>query len=628
MKRRALVLALVVGVTIAAVASAAPDARAPRIVAAVMRDADGDSRADRIKVTYSERIRHAADRDGRYPFRVAGYRIGSVSAASAKTIVLTLIEKAEADDAARPAITYGRTGSKSVKDRSGNQAAPQVFRAVRAHGNAPLVVAPPPPPPGASDRDGDGVADAQDCAPDNRNIKPGAADAPDLAFVDANCDGIDGDERTAIFVSPFGKDTNPGTKPAPKRELQAAVTAAKAAGKHVYAAGGSYARVRVVTGVNVYGGYGPESWQRNSATYVTSITGAQEGVYGEKATGVLLQLLTVHGTHRGYPGESAYGIRLVLGSRVTLQRVTVVAASGSPGEGPAAGRTGTAGGNGAEGERGFCEGDAGGHGGRGGVSAGGQPGGAGGRGGYTENGQPGETVSDTGIGGTRGKSGSLGEDAGDGGDGADGGAGSNGAGAANTGNAGNTWGGRSGAPGGRGLPGTGAGGGGGGGGQSGIFVFDGRGNGGGGGGGGGQGGEGGDGGGAGGGSFGVYLHDSTLTATDGSSITAGPGGSGGRGADGGPGGPGGAGGRGNTQCDIEVGIGGDGGRGGNGGRGGIGGGGAGGPSIGVFKAGTSTASLAGTTVASSGSAPGGAGGTGANGSGSAGANGIAQKVYP
>ena len=65
-----------------------------------------------------------------------------------------------------------------------------------------------------------------DCAPASASIHPGAPDLPDLGFVDSNCDGIDGTEKDAIFVSPNGNDGNPGTKSQPKREVQAAVTAA------------------------------------------------------------------------------------------------------------------------------------------------------------------------------------------------------------------------------------------------------------------------------------------------------------------------------------------------------------------------------------------------------------------
>ena len=79
--------------TTTAAPSEAADLRSPRIVAAAMRDADGDARADRVRLTYSERVRHAADRDGRYPFRVAGYRIAAVGKAKGRKLVVRLAER-------------------------------------------------------------------------------------------------------------------------------------------------------------------------------------------------------------------------------------------------------------------------------------------------------------------------------------------------------------------------------------------------------------------------------------------------------------------------------------------------------------------------------------------------------
>ena len=96
--------------------------------------------------------------------------------------------------------------------------------------------------------------------------------------------------------------------------------------------------------------------------------------------------------------------------------------------------------------------------------------------------------------------------------------------------------------------------------------------------------------------------------SDSSSIKAG---------NGGAGGPGGAGGRaasrvqgdpGGSTCTSEIGAGGNGGTGGPGGHGGGGGGGLGGPSIGVFKAGTSTATVTGSTVLHGAAGAGGIGG--------------------
>ena len=56
---------------------------------------------------------------------------------------------------------------------------------------------------------------------------PGA-DVPDVAFTDADCDGVDGDADAAVFVSPDGDDLWPGTRALPMRTLQAAIVAATA----------------------------------------------------------------------------------------------------------------------------------------------------------------------------------------------------------------------------------------------------------------------------------------------------------------------------------------------------------------------------------------------------------------
>lgn len=624
------VLAAAIGV---ATLTAAPDTKPPKIVSATMQDADGNSRADRVRLTYSERIRHLSDEDGKYPFSITGYEIRSVGPASGKTIVLALVEKTAADDAAQPAVRYRSTTSGSVRDLTGNRAAGQIFKGTRAHGNGPAGTPPPPPPPPppSTDRDGDGTRDAQDCAPDDPKINPGAADAPDLAFVDSNCDGIDGTEKNAIFASPLGKDTNPGTRSAPKRQIQSAVAAAAAAGKDVYAAAGTYGRVEVATGVSIYGGYQPENWARG-LLFVTSIAGAPEGVFAAGATDVVLQQLTVRGEPGSEAGASAYGIRLLNGANVKLQRIVATAIGGLAGAAGSNGLGGARGGDGGAGRTGACDFDERfNFGGRGGSSPAGRLGGAGGKGGSA--GGKGQEGSDGAIGTPGGNGGNGGGNPGsrgnDGAAGASGAAGGNGPGGTNSAVGATTaWAGQSGEAGTGGAPGNGGGGGGGGGGQGGPFVLDGAGNGAGGGGGGGDGGRAGTGGKAGGGSFGVYLFNSTVIVSDSSSIQSGAGGPGGRGGAGGPGGPGGGRGLGATYCSGEIGIGGSGGVGGTGGGGGGGGGGAGGPSAGIFKAGASTALVTDSTISSGTPGVGGNGGTGGAGSAGAGATGIAQEISP
>ena len=266
---------VVVGcVAVVSASAATPAKKAPRIVAALMRDADRDGRADGVALTYSARIRHARDRDGRYPLVVKGYRIRFVGAASGRTLALALVEKGEPDAAARPAIRYRRTRLQPVTGLDADRGRGAALRAARPHGNQPsptaagasrAASAPAAGPPTPLDGDGDGTLDAQDCAPRDAAVHPGAADLPDLGFVDSNCDGIDGTEKDAIFASPPGNDADPGTKAKPKRQIQAAVVAATLASEYVLAAAGSYGRVDAATRVGVYGGYDGANWSRRAA---------------------------------------------------------------------------------------------------------------------------------------------------------------------------------------------------------------------------------------------------------------------------------------------------------------------------------------------------------------------------
>jgi hypothetical protein len=638
-----LLLALAVPVVIlpGAGSSASPDRKPPRIVAAVVQDTNRDFRADRVRLTFSERVRHPRDTDGKYPFVVGGYRISSIAAAAGRNVVLVLVERSSLDAAVRPSIRYRPTGSKPVTDRAGNQASAQVFRVRRGHGRVPRVPPPtplPPLPPRPApnlDPDGDGFAAPADCQPNDAGVNPRAEDLPDLKFVDSNCDGIDGTEANAIFVSPLGDDGALGTKAAPKRDIGAAVAAAAAAKRYVLAAEGPYARAVLVSGVGVFGGYNASTWAR-SAERITLISGAPEGVLAVAATGVVLQQLSVRGLSAG-TGFSVYGIRAIDGSSLTLQRVTVTAADAAPGSTGLDGKPGAAGKPGGNGHNGAFSGDPdtppAGDGGNPGVNpVVGLNGGRGGDGGYEggsgKQGSPGQGGTAGGVGGKSGNPGLRGRSGDTGKAGAPGASGRGGT--ASLASASRLWVGSDGADGGLGLFGNGGGGGGGGGGSS-KTLAKGNGGGGGGGGAGGVGGGRGEGGQAGGGSFGIYLFNSTLV-TEASVIASGNGGAGGRGGNGGPGGEGGNGAPpgvpgGWAGFYRESGAGGPGGRGGTGGQGGAGGGGAGGPSIAVMKVG-SAATLLITQVAIGKGGQGGAAGAGGSGTPAPSESGIAQAIYP
>ena len=447
--------------------------------------------------------------------------------------------------------------------------------------------------PPNKDPDRDGAVNAVDCAPKDPKIHPGAADEPDVpAFVDSNCDGIDGVEARAIFVSGVGDDEDPGTRARPKRTLQGAVGAAANAGKDVYASLGIYSEtLQGRDGVGVYGGFGT-TWGR-SLSHVTRIDGG--GSYA--GAGALLRGITRRttfqhltfnpGDGRGFTG-GAYGLMVGDSPGVVLDRIVARAGNGAAGRDGAPGAPGRRGDGGASGGQGSCDGFNGLGGGLTGSRGDGE-GGEGGAGGGQSDSAP--TNGQAGGGTTGGPAGTHGSNGDPGSTGGAGYAGDSGTRPADG----------SGGFGGRVLPGStpswlsqegqfgskgtdgGGGGGGGGGGAQVCFLCD---NGGGNGGGeGGDGGTGGGGGGAGqggGGSFGVLLLNSSGAVIRDSQISAGDGGKGGNGGGGGAAGAPGQGGPGGTTCLSEVGKGGNGGLGGPGGLGSHGGGGAGGPSFAIY----------------------------------------------
>ena len=432
-------------------------------------------------------------------------------------------------------------------------------------------------------------------------------DVPDLKFKDTNCDGIDGVAARAVFVAPFGADSNPGTRQRPLRTLQAAVGRAAAQHKDVYAAIGAYdvgTGLELASGVSIYGGYN-RAWKR-SATYGVLITGAPQAVVGSGVHGVMVQLVTLHGSAADGDELSVYAARLV-GSSVTFDHDHIVAGGARPG--PAGASAGTAGGPGGNGQPATGPNAPG-----AGGTGGGFDGGAGGPqccgvSGGAQDGKPGQGPGGGGGGKASPPSSNSGPpvmNGGPGGGGQPGTAGTAGTGgAAAADSAAETWAGKNGAAGGNGQPGAG---GGGGGGASSYTYSSSGGSGGasgssaGGGGAGGAPGTGGSGGGYGGGSFAIYLWQSQVAIRN-STVATGNGGAGGAGRDGGAGGAGGTGGKG---LWYQVNTGGDGGTGGAGGAGGAGGGGAGGPSIGVFRGGGSTAVATGSTFTLGAGGPGGA----------------------
>ena len=351
-------LAIVVALVVVLAPAAAPDRKPPRIVAAAMIDADNDARADRVRLTYSERVRHAADSDGRYPFTVAGYRILSVGKATGKALVLLLVEQPQPDPAAAPTIRYRRTtdaAGQGPRREPGARAAVCADEAARARAAPAAAIA------ASRRRRRRRHPDADDCAPKNAAIHPGATDLPDLGFVDSNCDGIDGTEPDAIFASPSGNDANPGTKAKPKREIAGGGGAPPRRQEALRARRLRQLRTRVTSppASRSTAATTPTSWQRRDRypDGLPLISGQPEG-------GVRRRRQRRRPPAPRDPGNASGGRRATKHLRhprdqrldLTLQRVAVSAGDGTAGAQGGQGQAGGTGGAGGDGGPGACDG--------------------------------------------------------------------------------------------------------------------------------------------------------------------------------------------------------------------------------------------------------------------------------
>ncbi len=434
------------------------------------------------------------------------------------------------------------------------------------------------------------------------NEKCSADDLPDPANTDSNCDGIDGNASTAIFVATSGNDVNPGTRDQPLRTLAAALAMAQRTPSktQVLMGFGDYTEPKTLTlvdGVGIFGGYDPtDKWSRG--TKPSTIAGANVAMLARGfKLATSLGRITVNAADGQQPSDSSTALIAVDVTTMTIDDNTVLQAgkgangsSGADGAPGNPGQAGQVGGDGAvdnqnapglggpPGQNTACPDANGGVGGKGGSD----PAFTGGQGGTSAagiTGGPGGTnASCSGVDGTAGNTAAN-----------DGTAGSDGQGGAEIGAfdpqtflytpA-------DGADGTDGQDGAGGGGGGGSSGQHGTLCIDGAGNGGGGGGAGGCGGGKGGAGKGGGASIAIVSIRSPLSLTSAQLITLG-GGAGGSGGTGGTGGSGQSGGPANSFGSSEIGTGAKGGDGRAGGRGGAAGGGGGGPSIGIFVNGAS-----------------------------------------
>ena len=177
------------------------------------------------------------------------------------------------------------------------------------------------------------VSAAALAAPATASAACATTDRPDLAFMDANCDGIDGVIASAIFVDrPDGDDANPGTRSLPLKTIGAAITAAKAAGKDVYVTAGVYDEsLTLQTGVSVYGGYA-HGFATRLDHAATQVHGGGSGAVADGARRVTLQLLTITAADQpAGSSRSSYGLRVINNASVFVEGATVRAGKGGSG---------------------------------------------------------------------------------------------------------------------------------------------------------------------------------------------------------------------------------------------------------------------------------------------------------
>lgn len=129
---------------------------------------------------------------------------------------------------------------------------------------------------GTDDIDGDGFNADCDCNDNNASINPAVSDTPDLSGTDDDCDGVDGNKKSAIFVDgTHGNDANDGLFGTPVLTLIHAGVLAQAVGKNVFVASGTYSfatSFALPHGVLFYGGYSADFSSRDISSNLTTLT--------------------------------------------------------------------------------------------------------------------------------------------------------------------------------------------------------------------------------------------------------------------------------------------------------------------------------------------------------------------
>ena len=168
---------------------------------------------------------------------------------------------------------------------------------------APQPAPAPTPSPGATDSDRDGTPDTADCAPQDASIHPGATDTPDLEVRRLEL-RRDRRRRGQVDLRRAGRQGHESRHAQPaeghrrRRRRHGGPVRLRGAGRRRHLRRGRGRRA--LDNVGIYGGYAPSSWSRSSSN-ATVISGSPQAVFADGVRGVTLQLLTLRS---GTAGQS------------------------------------------------------------------------------------------------------------------------------------------------------------------------------------------------------------------------------------------------------------------------------------------------------------------------------------
>lgn len=162
-------------------------------------------------------------------------------------------------------------------------------------------------------------------------VPSGGVDVPDDQFADTDCDGIDGNANSAVFVSPNGSDDAAGTREEPVLTIGKALELAAEGGLSVYVCNGTYEEaVRLTTGATIVGGYDcTNGWRRDrNQAIVEPASGIPLKVIGVDAK-VYIERIAFRAPDGSTPGQSSQAASIVDSSDVSLYRVELSAGNGA-----------------------------------------------------------------------------------------------------------------------------------------------------------------------------------------------------------------------------------------------------------------------------------------------------------